>query len=125
MPAAKKDFYIEQGSTFEVGLIWQTPGSPPTPKNITGYMARMQVRTAIGAPGDPLLDLSTDPSKGITITGAAGRIDITITAAQTDALTVKKAVYDLELVSGTGKVTRLLQGGITIDPAVTRTPQEA
>jgi hypothetical protein len=52
--------------------------------------------------------------------GAAGTITLTISATDTAALTSGRGVYDLELVSGSGIVTRLLQGVATISRNVTR-----
>jgi hypothetical protein len=45
---------------------------------------------------------------------------LSISATDTEALTAGRGVYDLELVSGSGIVTRLLQGVTTISRNVTR-----
>jgi hypothetical protein len=51
---------------------------------------------------------------------AQARSRLTISATDTAALTAGRGVYDLELVSGSGIVTRLLQGVATISRNVTR-----
>jgi hypothetical protein len=56
----------------------------------------------------------------ITITPALGKISIHATAAQTNALVAGDYVYDLEITSSTGIVTRLIQGRATVSPQVTR-----
>jgi hypothetical protein len=56
----------------------------------------------------------------LTLGGAAGTIVITLTATQTAALTAGNYVYDLELVSGAGVVTRLVQGNVTVTAEITR-----
>jgi hypothetical protein len=57
---------------------------------------------------------------GITLGGTAGTVVINITAAQTTALTAGSYVYDLELTSGGGVVTRILEGKFVITPEVTQ-----
>jgi hypothetical protein len=65
--------------------------------------------------------VSLTSGAGITLGGAAGTIAIVISATTTAALTAPfSGVYDLELVSAGGVVTRLLQGAATVSPEVTR-----
>lgn len=116
MAAATHDILIEQGATFLLNLVWKD--SLGAPINLTGYTARMQVRHKI-TDASPLLTFTTE-NGGITLGGVAGTIAVTGSATLTDALTVKSGVYDLELVSGTGVVTRLIEGSVTITPQVTR-----
>jgi hypothetical protein len=66
----------------------------------------------------PILSL-TDGS-GLTLGGAAGTIAILITDAQTEALTDISMVYDLELISGSGIVTRLIEGSASLSTETTR-----
>jgi hypothetical protein len=67
-----------------------------------------------------ILTLTTE-NGGITLGGAAGTITLSATAIVTAALTAPfSGVYDLELVSGGGVVTRLLEGVATVSPEVTR-----
>jgi hypothetical protein len=54
------------------------------------------------------------------ITGATGLINITITATQTTALLPDLYVYDLEITSGAGVVTRLIEGSAIVSAEVTR-----
>jgi hypothetical protein len=109
--AARYPIVIEQGSTWDPVLTVRDT-------DLTGYTARMQIRAAVDAP-DVLVDLSTTNGR-ITIDGPAGRIKPLLTDVDTAALTWKQGVYDLELVSPSGHVDRLLQGTVTIDPEVTR-----
>lgn len=89
------------------------------PVNLAGYEARMQVRANLAA-ADTILDLTTDPGGGITLGGSEGVITITVDAADTAALNFTSAVYDLELLSPTGVVTRLMEGKVTLKKEVTR-----
>jgi tRNA threonylcarbamoyladenosine modification (KEOPS) complex Pcc1 subunit len=86
--------------------------------NLTGYTARMQVRSTLES-AEALIELTTANGR-IALGGSAGTITLTISATDTAALTAGRGVYDLELVSGSGIVTRLLQGVATISRNVTR-----
>lgn len=104
-----------QGATFTTQLTWKTD---TTPVDLTNYTARMQVRSSWSS-DTKIADLTT-ANGGITLGGTAGTILITITATATAAMPAGVAVYDLELVAGSGTVTRLVQGNFTITPEVTR-----
>lgn len=116
MSASIYNLNIEQGATFTRTITWKD--STGAAINLTGYTARMQIRERVES-STALVSLTN--SSGITLGGAAGTVVITVTAALTDALpNMKKGVYDLELVSAGGIVTRLLQGEVVVSPQVTR-----
>jgi hypothetical protein len=56
----------------------------------------------------------------IVLGGSLGTILATISATATQSLTIQEGVYDLELQSTGGVVTRLLQGKAIISREVTR-----
>jgi len=118
MAAANYTITIEQGSVFDLNLVYKD--SNEVPINLTGYSARMQVRQKYSSP-DPLLSLSTLDGS-ITLGGALGTIHAKATASMTQALTIKQGVYDLELVppSGAGDAFRLVEGIVIVTPEVTR-----
>lgn len=64
-----------------------------------------------------MLELTTENGR-ITLGGAAGTIELLITAADTSTLTTS-GVYDLELVEG-AVVKRLIRGNINLNLEVTR-----
>jgi hypothetical protein len=107
---------IYAGTTFELHLAWKDAAGAAI--DLTGYSARMQMRKKQSA-ADTVFSLAS-PAAGIVLGGAAGTIDVVLGAAQTGSLSARSGVYDLELVSASGKVTRLLQGAVTVDPEVTR-----
>ena len=122
MTAVTKPLYIEQGVTFTTGFNWYrestvTPGTPGDPYDLTGATARMQIRKKAGDP-TVLVDASTENGK-IVLGGTTGRVDIVLTDADTEALTVKTAAYDLKLALADGTTHRLLQGPVTVSPDVT------
>ncbi len=110
------DITINQGATFELTITYKD--SAGTAINLTGYTARMQVRETYSSSSTVV---SLTNGSGITLGGAAGTIAILISATTTAALTAPfSGVYDLEIVTAGGVVTRLLQGAATVSPEVTR-----
>ena len=115
MAATTYDILIEQGATYSQVVTYKESG---VAVNLTGYTARMQVRSTLES-ATTVVELTTANGR-IALGGAAGTITLTISATDTAALTAGRGVYDLELVSGSGIVTRLLQGVATISRNVTR-----
>lgn len=115
MAAGTYDIVCEQGATLSLTLTYRD--SSDALVNLTGYSARMQVRESVRA-ADTLLSLTS--GSGITLGGAAGTIVLTVSATATAALPRGEFVYDLELVSGSGVVTRLIEGSFTVRAEVTR-----
>ena len=112
MAAGKHNFTLEQGSTFDREITVQENRQA---LNLTGYSARMQMR-------------STHDSSSIALTFTAaianpatnGKINLGATATATAAVEEGIYVYDLEIESSAGTVTRILEGTITVTPEVTR-----
>ena len=110
---------IYKGATLDITFTYKD--SAGNPVNLTGYTARLQVRASVDAAAF-LLELTTAlvAGSGIVLGGAAGTIQLVAPAAATAAYTWDEGVYDLELISGTGVVTRLLQGPAKAWHEVTR-----
>jgi hypothetical protein len=107
-----------QGSTFSRTLTWQIDGQPV---NLTGYQARMQIRTVPAniKPARLLLNLTTTSNRGLVLDHENGGVTISISAADTSTLPAGSHVYDLELVSG-DYVQRLVQGKFDVSAEVTK-----
>jgi hypothetical protein len=89
------------------------------PVDLTGYTARMDIRAS---KNDTLPVLTLDTAGGeIVLNNTDKTITLTIAASVTEALTITKGVYDLELVSPLADVYRLLEGSIVISNEITRT----
>jgi hypothetical protein len=89
-----------------------------TPVNLSGFTARMTIKNKIG--GTSLLTLTSGaPDNRIAIDNAAHTITLTISATDTASMTFTQGVYDLELVSPVGVVTKLYRGGVTVLKEVT------
>ena len=115
MAAGTLNFTIEQGATFNLLLTWEIDS---VPVNITNWTARLQARVDV-EDSEVILSLTTS-NGGITLGGAAGTISLDQTATQTTLLPAGTYVYDLELISAVGAVTRVVQGELNISAEVTR-----
>lgn len=103
-----------QGANFDYQLTWTVAGSAV---NLTGYSARMQVRQYTDSTATVV---SLVNGTGITLGGTAGTIALSAVATATTAIEAGQYVYDLELVSGAGYVTRLVEGTFVVYAEVTR-----
>lgn len=91
-----------------------------TPVTLTGFSAEMQIRSSARAT-TPLLTISSDGvTPGIVMDNATGTITVTITSAQTAALSFSNAVFQIEMTSLVGEVTRLDDGACTLSREVVR-----
>ena len=115
MAAGVYNLVIEQGATLNTAFTWKDPSG--TAINITSYTARAMFRPDYGS--DPVLSLTTAAST-IVITGASGIVTFNVPAATTAFLYAGTGVWDLELVSPAGVVTRLIGGTYTVSTEVTR-----
>jgi len=110
------DFTLYQGATFSRVITWKEDSDNLI--DLSGYTARLMARESLDA-DEVFLNLTTE-NGGIVLGDEDGTITLSISAADTSAITATAGVYDLELISGSGIVTRLLQGGIVISKEVTR-----
>lgn len=126
LPAlATCDLVISRGADNIYTFVWKTSNGaqPPvvTPVDITGYTAHAQLRRRVGQP--VWLDLTSSPLAGIVLGGATGTVTITVSRANTtsdDWSSYVEGVWDLEMTSPGGIVTRLVQGKVTVSQDVTR-----
>ncbi len=120
MGAGIYDLAVEQGSTYTRVFTWTTGGTgcnPGTPVDLTGYGAKMQIRSNVSSP-TVLFEAST-ANGNIVLGGTLGTITLTIPALDSAAWTFVTGVYDLELTMGVD-ATRLLQGKVAVSREVTR-----
>ena len=133
MAAGNYSFTIEQGATTDFELVYKDSNGDPI--DLTNYNARMHLRTSAAATGTILVlssSLSADGT-GLNLSGSGGNaaskpptsgsIGVYISHATSSNYSASNAVYDLELVSGSGNnitVTRLIQGKVTLSKEVTK-----
>ena len=111
MSAGSYIFTLEQGATLDRTVTVQESGSA---MDLTGYTPRMQVRDTHDS-STVLLTVTCSVSNA-----SGGILRLQSTATTTSGIEEGIYVYDLEIESSTGVVTRLLQGNVTVTPEVTR-----
>ena len=107
MNPGRYNISVVQGTTFQLSPSWKVDNLPV---DITGYTADMQVRDVSN---NLITELSTANGR-ITLTSALGTVNLTLTAAQTAALTVGNYNYGLNLTSPGGIVYQIIQGAFII-----------
>ena len=110
--SAKYNIVCDQATTFALDFTIQTGN---TLWDLTGYTATMTVRPFVGSNTTTLVLTN---GNGITLGGAAGTVDITISSTVTADLNPSRYSYDFVLNSGS-VVTRLLEGKFIVTAGVT------
>lgn len=108
--SGKYNIVAEQGATFNLNFRVETNG---TPWNLTGYTFAMQVRRSTSAT-TTLINLTS-----ATMT-AQGRVSATVNATTMAGVPAGRWVYDIELRSSGGQVTRILEGRFIVTAEVTQ-----
>jgi len=112
MTAAAFNLTIDQGSDFAIDLVVK---DDDVVKNLTGYLARAQMRTTKGASTVAATFTCT------IINATSGALKMELTNAVSSGISAGKYYYDLELyTSGNTIVSRLMQGTVILTPEVTR-----
>jgi len=129
MSAGRYSFTIEQGTTFQLELIYKD--SNLTPVNLTGYSGRMQIRPTVDS-NTVYLTLSSSlnaDGTGLNFSGSSGTnplssgsIGIYISSCTSSLLNFTNAYYDLEIYSGSNcpYTVRLIEGQVQLSKEVTR-----
>jgi hypothetical protein len=131
----RQDLHVYQGATWRFDYLHA--GADSAPVDLTGYSARMTVRSGYGASSEVALATGSTDAGTISLGGALGTVTLSMTAAQSSALggnllayvfdqrqvrapqQVEEYRYDLELVSPTGEVTRAIEGRLYLHREVT------
>lgn len=114
MAAGIYNFTIEQGATFNRRIVWADQNGSPI--QLSGYSAKMQIKNS--KTKELLLELSTSNGK-ITLGEETGEIFLYISALETEVINWATGIYDLELTSGGGQVTKLIRGVVQVSREVT------
>ena len=97
---------ISQGFDFEE--TFQSTEANGTASNLAGFTASSVLKKHSGA--------SSSTPFSVTITGT---VAIAMTSGKTVDLTPGRYVYDVRLVSSSGKVSRLVEGMALVTPGIT------
>ena len=109
--ATVTNLFIDQGSNATVTIL-VTDGAGSA-RNITGYTGRSQLRRSyFSSSNTPFTVNITNPT--------GGEVTLSLSGDQTANLKYGRYVYDVELVSNTSSVERIIEGIVTVYPEVTR-----
>lgn len=111
--AAYVELYVDQGTTFN-NVINLADDILNANVNISGYSVRSQLRRSY---------YSANAAANITCTitnAAQGEITMSMSAGTTANIKPGRYLFDLETTDAQGKISRILEGIITIAPRVTR-----
>jgi len=100
---------IPQGSDFsETFVSTESDGSA---SNLAGYSGAAKMKKHYGA--------TTSTSFTVNITAATGEVAIAVTSGVTSALEPGRYYYDVKLTSGSGAVSRLVEGMALVRAGIT------
>lgn len=102
---------IDQGSNFFSSVTVE--GANGLPFDLTGYTARGQIRRSYQS-------VTAVPFTALINNPAEGEIEISLGNTATTQMKAGRYVYDIEIVSQTGDVTRVVEGQVEVTPGVTR-----
>lgn len=107
------ELFVDQGTTFR-NVIYLTDDTTNDVINAAGYTAESQIRRSY---------YSSNISANIVCAfsnTANGELVLTMSAANTANLRAGRYVFDVKVTDAANSVSRILEGIITVTPAVTR-----
>jgi fibronectin type 3 domain-containing protein len=107
------DIELIQGSSFSLSVT--ATDNNGIPIDLSGYSMTGQIKSKYS---DSTILAAISPT--IESPSVSGIFSIALTAAQTAALPITIAVYDVEATSPSNTVTKLLRGYCYVAPEVTR-----
>lgn len=105
------NLFIDQGTDFSVTVdVTDTDGSV---LDLDGYSASAQIRKTYASS-------SVSATFGTSISASNGQVTLTLSDTVTAGLSAGRYVYDLNIESSGGQVTRVVEGQAIVTPGVTR-----
>jgi hypothetical protein len=108
--SGKYNIVANQGATFNLNFTIATDG---VALDLTGYTFAMQVRRSSNS-SSTLLNINS------ATMNASGNVAITVSATTMNTVPPGRWVYDIELTSSGGQVTRILEGRFIVKAQVTQ-----
>ena len=99
---------ISQGFDFEE--TFQSTEANGTASNLAGFTASSVLKKHCASSSTPF---------SVTITGNTGTVAIAMTSGKTVDLTPGRYVYDVRLVSSSGKSVKIAEGKALVTPGIT------
>ena len=105
------NIFIDQGTDFSITV--DVTDSAGDVLDMTNYTSAGQIRKTYTSS-------TVSATFTTSINAAAGQVTISLTDTQTSALQAGRYVYDLNIESGGGVKTRVIEGQAVVTPGVTR-----
>ena len=105
------NIFIDQGTDFSITV--DVTDSAGDILDMTNYTSAGQIRKTYSSS-------TVSATFTTSINAAAGQVTISLTDTQTSALQAGRYVYDLNIESGGGVKTRVIEGQAVVTPGVTR-----
>lgn len=106
----KANLVVDQGTTFSTTIT--VTDDDGIAIDLTDYTGAAQMRKHYTS--------SNSTSFDVSITAGTGEVTLSMTSNVTSNIVAGRYVYDCELTSNTGVVSRILEGIVTVTPEVTR-----
>lgn len=110
-----RNFTVPQGVSYPIRMRWMAAG---VPVDLTGAVVRAQLRKSF-ADALPAISCTLDNGTAF-IDAVTGYFGFDLTSAATSAIPATKYLFDIEVETSAGDVTRAMQGTITLTPKVTK-----
>jgi hypothetical protein len=108
--ALKANILIDQGTSFATSIdVTDEDGNIV---NLAGFTGAAQLRKHYTSTAQTAFTVS--------ITAVTGVVALSMSANVTNSIAAGRYVYDCELTNGSGTVSRLIEGIVTVTPGVTR-----
>lgn len=108
--ATKANLIIDQGSTYSTTI--NITDDDDAPIDLTGYTGAAQIRKHFTSTANTPFTVAVGALEGAVV--------LSLTANQTSSLVAGRYVYDVELTSASGVISRVVEGIVTVTPQVTR-----
>lgn len=107
--ATKANIIVDQGTTFSTSI--SLTDDDDNPVNLTGFIGRSKMKKHYTS--------SNSQSFTVSLSGSTGIITLSLSDSQTANIIPGRYVYDVELISPTNVVSRIIEGIVTVTPEVT------
>lgn len=108
--AIKANLVVDQGTTFSATIdVTDASGAV---FNLLNYTVAAQMRKNYAS--------STATNFVASHTGGTGKINLSLLPVTTNTLAPGRYLYDVEITSPGGAVTRVVEGIVTVTPGITR-----
>ena len=115
------DFVLNQGADLTVPILLTDASSKAV--DLSGYSVQMQLRTSVSAA--QAVDTLTTQNGRIRLEATSGKLSLFFPNSITEKFPAQTLVYDIEITSAGGQITRIVEGRIKVSAEVTRVTENS